>query len=95
VGRIVSIRVKEKAPDPPPIKFEGTIAVERAPGVKCPRCWNYHTIQGNPMEVCDRCIVIVTGMVPDLIKSGAWTQADGDEWRALVQTSVNRWKATT
>ena len=69
------------------------VKVERAPGIKCPRCWNYHTVQGNPMDVCDRCVVAVTSMLEWLVAEGRWTQADADEWRALVKASVDRWKA--
>lgn len=71
------------------------VKVERAPGAKCPRCWNYHTIQGNPMDVCDRCVVTVTEMLPELVADGRWTEADAQEWRDLVQATVNRWKAKT
>lgn len=80
-------RIADKTHPPVDIK------VERAPGQKCPRCWNYHTIQGNPLEVCDRCVLTVTSMLPELVADGRWTQADADEWRALVKASVERWKA--
>ena len=73
-------------------EFTGKIEITRAPGVKCPRCWNYHTIQGNPLDVCDRCFSVVTGMLDDLVADGRWAQADADEWRALVKETVNRWK---
>ena len=68
------------------------IEVERASGVKCPRCWNYHTIQGNPQDVCDRCVVVVTGMLDGLVADGRWAQADADEWRASVRASAARWR---
>ena len=72
-----------------------TVKVERAPGTKCPRCWNYHTIQGNPMDVCDRCVVVVTQMLPELVADGRWTEEDAEEWRGMVRASVDRWKAKT
>jgi hypothetical protein len=62
---------------------------------KCPRCRNWHTVQHNPMDCCDRCVSAVSAMLPDLISSGAWTQESADEWRALVKESVNRWKTKT
>ena len=68
------------------------VEVAHAPGVKCPRCWNWHTIQGNPLDVCDRCVVIVTRMLPELVADGRWTQADAIEWRALVKEATSRWK---
>jgi hypothetical protein len=69
--------------------------VARIGALKCQRCRNYHTVQGNPMDCCDRCVLTVTQMVPELVASGAWTQESADEWKALVQASVNRWKAKT
>ena len=68
------------------------IEVVRASGVKCPRCWNYHTIQGNPANVCDRCITVVTGMLPELVKDGRWTQAAADEWLSMVKLSASQWR---
>jgi hypothetical protein len=75
----------------PPVE----VKVERALGVKCPRCWNYHTIQFNPMDCCDRCVRAVTEMLPYLVENNLWTEADCEEWRELVRQSVNRWKAKT
>jgi hypothetical protein len=86
---------KERGYVPDDSKIEIEIKVERAPGVKCPRCWNYHTIQGNPMDVCDRCVLVVTQSLPSLVADGRWTEADAQEWRDMVQASVNRWKAKT
>lgn len=31
------------------------VIVERADGVKCPRCWKYHGIPDNFMGMCDAC----------------------------------------
>lgn len=55
-----------------------TVEVKHADGIKCPRCWNYHTIQGNPLDVCDRCVVTVTDALDWLVAEGRWTQADAD-----------------
>jgi hypothetical protein len=70
-----------------------TIEVKRADGVKCPRCWNYHTVIGNPQDVCDRCLVIVTGMLDDLVRDGKCTAEDAEEWRQQVRAVRERWKA--
>jgi len=93
-GRLVLVRHKEAPLPPKPPKVEiGKIEVLRADGVKCPRCWNYHTVQGNPMGVCDRCVAAVTESLPYLVADGRWTQADADEWRAMVAAMIGRWKA--
>jgi len=80
-------RVKEN----PEVEAE----VVRSGAIKCTRCRNYHTIQHNPMDCCDRCVFIVNEMLPDLVASGTWTQESADEWRELVRQSVNHWKAAT
>ena len=69
--------------------------VARSGAVKCQRCRNYHTVQGNPKDCCDRCVLTVNSMLPELLADGRWSQEDCDEWRALVKESVNRWKAKT
>ncbi len=93
-GRIVLVRTKEAPPPPRPTETKiGSILVERADGAKCPRCWNYHTVQGNPLGVCDRCVAAVTEALPYLVAEGRWTQEDADEWRALVRATIERWKA--
>jgi hypothetical protein len=69
--------------------------VARIGALKCARCRNYHSVQGNPYDCCDRCVLTVNSMLPDLLASGTWTQESCDEWRALVKASVNRWKAKT
>jgi len=38
------------------------VRVERAPGVKCPRCWNYRESVGASAthpELCDRCVAVL------------------------------------
>jgi hypothetical protein len=60
---------------------------------KCPRCRNWHSVQGNPMDCCDRCVFTVNSMLGYLVENNIWTQESADEWRELVQQSVNRWKA--
>jgi hypothetical protein len=32
-----------------------TVIVERADGLKCPRCWRFFGIRDNPQGLCDRC----------------------------------------
>ena len=77
------------------MKANVEIKVERALGTKCPRCWNYHTIQGNPLGVCDRCVRAINEMLPDLVADGRWTEADAEEWRLAVFGMVSRWKGST
>ena len=33
--------------------------IEKADGVKCPRCWHYHVIAANHDHLCDRCIMVI------------------------------------
>jgi len=44
-----------------------TVAVERAAGQKCPRCWNYRehagSLPGHP-AVCDRCAAVLAEAWP-------------------------------
>lgn len=70
-----------------------TVEVYKADGIKCPRCWNYHTVVGNPQDVCDRCLVTVTNMLDDLVVEGKVLSEDADEWREQVQATLTRWKA--
>ncbi len=69
--------------------------VARIGALKCPRCRNYHSVQCNPKDCCDRCVFTVNSMLPELVADGRWSEADAQEWRDLVQASVNRWKAKT
>jgi hypothetical protein len=71
------------------------IDVEHADGDKCPRCWHYHTVQGNPQGLCDRCVSAILEGLDDFVREGRVTQADADEFRAEVKAMVNRWKAKT
>jgi hypothetical protein len=81
-----------KTPDSALRQGDVTVEVSRASGTKCPRCWNYHTVQGNPMGCCDRCVLAVTAMLPELVGSGRWTEADAEEWRVLLRSMVAKWK---
>lgn len=47
------------------------------------------------MECCDRCVVVVTSMLDDLVADGRWTPAAAQEWRNQVEASVNLWKIKT
>lgn len=69
------------------------IKVEKADGAKCPRCWNYHTVQGNPQGICDRCVLAILEGLPYWVETGVFTQEQADEFRAEVKAMVNRWKA--
>ncbi len=39
----------------------GKITAEVTPsqGIKCPRCWNYHTVRENHDGLCDRCLRLI------------------------------------
>jgi hypothetical protein len=61
------------------------IKVERADGLKCPRCWKYHGIQENYQGICDRCAeAIITSDPDDYMdnrskdKEGNFTQTEED-----------------
>jgi len=69
------------------------IKVKKADGAKCPRCWHYHTVQGNPQGLCDRCIASILEGLPDWVAEGVFTQEQADGFRAEVQAMCNRWKA--
>lgn len=69
------------------------IHVERAEGTKCPRCWNYHTVRGNPQELCDRCVLAILEGMDQFIAEGRVSQADADEFRTEVKAMRDRWKA--
>src|SRR5271170_677243 len=87
-GFLVSgARMKEQPEVEEEIKRMGDAAI------KCPRCWNIHSVHGNPMDCCDRCVLTVTQMLPELVADGRWSEADAEEWRELVRATVNRWKA--
>src|SRR5271166_6812167 len=80
-------RMKEQPEVEEEIKRMGDAAI------KCPRCWNIHSVHGNPLDCCDRCMLTVTSMLPELVADGRWTQESADEWRGLVQAMRDRWKA--
>ena len=69
------------------------IKVEHADGAKCPRCWHYHTVQGNPQGLCDRCIINILEGLPHWVATGVFTQEQADEFRAEVRAMVDRLKA--
>lgn len=41
------------------------ISIERALGVKCPRCWKYHTVADNFMDLCDACGITICKDYPE------------------------------
>jgi hypothetical protein len=71
------------------------IRVEKADGQKCPRCWKYHTVRGNPQELCDGCISAILEGLPYWVEKGVFTQEQADEFRAECKAMANRWKATS
>jgi hypothetical protein len=68
------------------------VNVKRTEGTKCPRCWNYTTVQGNPQELCDRCVLAILEGMEQFIAEGRVSQADADEFRAEVRAMHDRWK---
>ncbi len=59
---IVSAVAVEKGAGP-----ELEVAVGRAPGAKCERCWNYSTFVGRSAEhptLCERCDAVVRTIAP-------------------------------
>jgi len=80
--------------DPAPGEALGLeIKVEHADGAKCPRCWKYHTVQGNPQGLCDPCISAILEGLPHWVATGVFTQEQADDFRAEVRKMVERWKA--
>lgn len=69
------------------------IEVAHADGEKCPRCWNWHTVRGNPQNLCDRCIGNILEGLDDWVERGQMTQEQADGFRAEVRAMVDRWKA--
>jgi hypothetical protein len=55
------------------------VKVERAEGLKCPRCWKYHGIQENYQGICDRCAeAIITSDPADYLANKGDKQTDED-----------------
>lgn len=69
------------------------IKVEKADGVKCPRCWKFHSVQGNPQDVCDTCVLSILEGLPQWVADGVFSQEQADEFRAKCKAMANRWKA--
>lgn len=67
------------------------IKIERASGTKCPRCWNYHTIQGNYMDMCDRCQAACLEGAADLVAMGQLTKEEGEQLVAGIKATVKKW----
>ncbi len=40
------------------------IVVEKAEGLKCPRCWRFWGISENPEGICDRCAEALLNSTP-------------------------------
>jgi hypothetical protein len=55
------------------------IKVERAEGVKCPRCWKYQGIPENYQGICDACVQTILETDPkDLLTNKGEKQTDED-----------------
>jgi hypothetical protein len=68
------------------------ITVTKADGAKCPRCWKYHTVIGNPQGICDGCVISILEGLPYWVETGVFTQEQADEFRAEVKAMVDRWR---
>ena len=69
-----------------------SIEVEKADGAKCPRCWHYHTVQGNPQSLCDRCVLAILEGLPDWVAIGSVSQKQADEFCAEIALTAKQWK---
>lgn len=69
-----------------------SVTIDQASGVKCPRCWNYHPVRKNFMDMCDRCMKNVLEGLPDWVANGQLTEAEAGELKAGILASVNQWK---
>jgi len=68
------------------------IEVQKAPGEKCPRCWHYHTVQGNPQGLCDKCVRAILEGLPYWVETGVFTQEQADDFRAECRKMTERWR---
>jgi len=68
------------------------VSITRADGSKCPRCWNYHTVQGNYRDLCDRCSLACVEGARDWVVRGQLSAAEASELVAGIKASVARWR---
>ncbi|MBF0387089.1 MAG: isoleucine--tRNA ligase [Candidatus Omnitrophica bacterium] len=65
VSEVVVLKPDSAQKSSPTAGFLGNITVEKAGGVKCPRCWNYKIDVGSDLdhpEICGRCVRAVKGI---------------------------------
>ena len=67
------------------------VKIERASGTKCPRCWNYHTVKGNFMGMCDRCQKACLEGAADWVARGQLTQEEANQLIAGIKESAKQW----
>lgn len=70
------------------------ITVERANGIRCPRCWNYHTIQKNFMDMCDRCLLACKEGAADWVANGQLTQEEASTLLEGIEASAKQWEVS-
>lgn len=64
----------------------GRVLVEKAEGVKCPRCWKIHPVRVNFQDLCDRCCHSVVEDYPN-----HWS-VSGIKASYAMQREVMSWK---
>jgi len=74
---------------------ESEILIERAEGTKCPRCWNYHKVRKNFMDMCDRCQLACLEGAADWVANGQLTQEEADQLVAGIKESAEQWRSQT
>lgn len=42
-----------------------SVSVSASTGIKCPRCWQYHTVRVNYDGLCDRCLRLIVERFPN------------------------------
>jgi hypothetical protein len=61
------------------------IEVQKAEGVKCPRCWKLRGIPTNYQGICDECQQTLKEILPDLAEQGIFTQEQVAEALEKIQ----------
>lgn len=54
------------------------VEVTVSDGIKCPRCWNYHTVRCNYDGLCDKCLRLIVehfpADYPEAVANWRWQQ---------------------
>jgi len=68
------------------------LTISHADGHKCPRCWQWHTVQGNYLDLCDKCQLACLEGVGDWVERVQLTIAEGERLVAGIRASARRWR---